>query len=415
MMNLLEYLNIHKLISKCQHGFLQKHSCVTNLLESCRDWSISLAAHTSVVVANIDFQRAFDTVSHTKLLHKLSGYGIHGNLFHWISSFLSDRLQRVKVGSSVSKYCSVCSGIPQGSVIGPLLFNLFINDITDNLNPSVTVKLFADDVTMYSNICHENSCSDFQSSLNLIKQWSHDWQLIISVVKSNIIIMGSNIDADFFLDDTKPLTCVDSLKSLGVTLNSLTFSDHINDIVTRAKRSASLIFRCFNSHHVPSLTNAFKIYVRPMVEYATPVWSPYTVQSITQVEDVQRAFTRRLPGLSGLSYAERLNILGLQTLEHRRLLADILMCYKIIHGHIALNFDDFFSFSSNPTRGHPFKLIVPVAKCNRSKYAFASRVVPVWNLLPVSVVECRTVNAFKRCLREVDLSKFLIVSYTNNC
>ena len=121
VMNLLEYLNIHKLISKCQHGFLQKHSCVTNLLESCRDWSISLAAHTSVVVANIDFQRAFDTVSHTKLLHKLSGYGIHGNLFHWISSFLTDRLQRVKVGSSTSTYCSVCSGIPQGSVIGPIV------------------------------------------------------------------------------------------------------------------------------------------------------------------------------------------------------------------------------------------------------------------------------------------------------
>ena len=92
-----------------------------------------------------------------------------------------------------------------------------------------------------------------------------------------------------------------------------------------------------------------------MVEYATPVWSPYTVQSITQVEDVQRAFTRRLPGLSGLSYAERLNILGLQTLEHRRLLADLLMCYKIIHGHIALNFDDFFSFFSNPT------VVTPVA------------------------------------------------------
>ena len=83
-----------------------------------------------------------------------------------------------------------------------------------------------------------------------------------------------------------------------------------------------------------------------MVEYATPVWSPYTVQSMTQVEDVQRAFTRRLPGLSGLSYAERLNILGLQTLEHRRLLADLLMCYKIIHGHIALKCYDFFSFSS---------------------------------------------------------------------
>ena len=109
--------------------------------------------------------------------------------------------------------------------------------------------------------------------------------------------------------------------------------------------------------------------------------APYTVESVTQVEDAQRAFTRRLPRLSGLSYAVRSGILGLQTLEHRRLLADLLMCYKIIHGHIALNFDDFFSFSSNPTRGHPFRLIVPVVRCYRSKYAFASRGVPVWNHL----------------------------------
>ena len=222
--------------------FLKYHSCVTSLLESCRDWSIALAAHTSVVVANIDFQKAFDTVSHTKLLHKLSGYGIHGNLFHCIASFLSDRLQRVRVGSFLSNYCSVCSGIPQSSVIGPLLFNLFINDLTDNLNSSVTTKLFADDVTMYSNISHVNSCSDFQSSLffffrmlaqsytpniytptpipllynpftivlhksslNMVKQWSFDWQLQISVIKSNIIVIGSGIDVDFFLDDTEPL------------------------------------------------------------------------------------------------------------------------------------------------------------------------------------------------------------------
>ena len=85
-------------------------------------------------------------------------------------------------------FISVCSGIPQGSVIGPLLFNLFVNDLTDNLNSSVITKLFADDVEMYSNISHVNSCSDFQSSLNMVKRWSFDWQLQISVIKSNIIM-----------------------------------------------------------------------------------------------------------------------------------------------------------------------------------------------------------------------------------
>ena len=198
MLNLLDYLNDHKLINSCQHGFLQKHSCVTNLLESCRDWTMSLASHKSVVIANIDFQRAFDTVSHAKLLHKLTGYGIRGNLFQWIASFLSNRFQRVRVGSSMSGYCSVCSGVPQGSVIGPLLFNLFINDFTDNLHLCVTTKLFADDVTMYSSICHDNSSSNFQLALNSVNKWSHDWQLAISMVKSNILKLGKSIETDFF-------------------------------------------------------------------------------------------------------------------------------------------------------------------------------------------------------------------------
>ena len=123
-----------------------------------------------------------------------------------------------------------------------------------------------------------------------------------------------------------------------------------------------------------------------------------------------QSFTKRLPGLSNFSYVDRLQILGLQTLEHRRLLADLLMCYKIIHGLVALNFDEFFSFSPNTTlRGHPYKLTVPLNKCNRSKYFFSSRVVPIWNSLPVAVVTSKNVFSFKMSVRKFDLSRYLIV------
>ena len=147
-----------------------------------------------------------------------------------------------------------------------------------------------------------------------------------------------------------------------------------------------------------------------MVEYATPVWSPYTLQSITLVEDVQRSFTRRLPGLLEFSYADRLKILGIQTLEHRRLLTDLVLCFKITHGLIALNFDDFFKFSPNSAfRGHPFKLAVPISRCNRSKYFFSSRIVPVWNCLPAEVVMTKSIASFKTEIRKLDLSRFLIL------
>ena len=157
-----------------------KDTTVTNLLESTNDWTLSLSKHNSVIIAYIDFQRAFDSVPHPKLLHKLSSYGIHGNLLFWISSFLSNRLQRVRVGSALSGTCKVTSGVPQGSVIGCLLFNLYINDITDSLDSTTTSKIFADDLKIYTELSSTDSTSNLQNHLNLIHLWSVTWQLQIS-------------------------------------------------------------------------------------------------------------------------------------------------------------------------------------------------------------------------------------------
>src|SRR6266536_1681599 len=175
----MKYLITHNLITKNQHGFIKKHSTSTNLLKCLNDWSIFLSNHKSVAIAYIDFKSAFDTISHAKLLLKLSSYGIKVNLLFWIKAFLSNRVQMVKINSSLSTPCSVTSGVPQESVLGPLLFNIFINDLTEHLDPTTSAKLFADDVKLYTEFSNL-SPNNLQTQLNTIQLWSQTWQLSIS-------------------------------------------------------------------------------------------------------------------------------------------------------------------------------------------------------------------------------------------
>ena len=168
----------HNLITKAQHGFLKRHSTSTNLMESLNSWTLSISNHKSVTVAYVDFQRAFDSISHPKLIHKLTSYGVSGNLLYWIKSFLNGRTQAVRVGQSVSQTCQITSGVPQGSVLGPVLFNAFINDIADLFDPSsCTLKLFADDLKLFTEITNLNAAANFQANLDSIYSWSLLWQI----------------------------------------------------------------------------------------------------------------------------------------------------------------------------------------------------------------------------------------------
>ena len=187
--DVMQYLLEHNLITEHQHGFLRRHSTTTNLLGSINDWTISLSYNNSVTIAYIDFKSAFDCISYPKLLLKLSSYGIKGGLFSWIASFLSNRSQSVKLNSAISEPCLVTSGVPQGSVLGPLLFNLFINDLTDSNDPSNTAKPFADDLKLYSSFSNISPLN-LQTQLNIIQQWSNTWQLRISYTKCHILTLG---------------------------------------------------------------------------------------------------------------------------------------------------------------------------------------------------------------------------------
>ena len=392
---------------------MKRHSTTTNLLESINDWTISLSNHKSIIIAYIDFKSAFDCISHPKLLLKLASYGIKGNLLLWISAFLSNRSQSVRINSSTSEPCRVTSGVPQGSVLGPLFFNLFVNDITDHIDPSTTVKLFADDLKLYStytNIAPAN----LQNQLNIIQHWSNTWQLRISYTKCHILTLGSHTISNIFHLDNNSITEVDSMNDLGITIDArLKFNKHINNIVNIANQRKSLILRCFLSRSGSNLLRAFKVYIRPILEYASTTWSPSYITEIILLERVQRVFTKRIPSCGNLSYHDRLSVLNLQSLEHRRLLADLVFIYNMINKNNCLNSENFFTFNPNKTlRGHPLKVAVPLSKINVRSHFLSHRVVPIWNSLPVVLVLSPTITSFKSRLNRINLDKYLIFPST---
>ena len=413
---LLDFLQQHHLISTLQHGFLKKHSTTTNLLSCLNDWTLSMHSHFSTVVAYIDFQRAFDVISHKKLIYKLKNYGVGGNLLFWIQSLLTNRSHCVKINNSLSDYLPTTSGVPQGSVIGPLLFNLFINDITDLFDSSTTSsKLFADDIKIYSKITSSLTVQAFQDCLDSVFNWAKTWQIGISYSKCNFITIGDQFASQFSISNFKftianeNITKSDTIKDLGVYVDhKLDFKKHINDLVVRSKQRSALIFRSFISRNTLHLTRAYISYIRPLLEYASPVWSPSLHYLNDSIESVQRAYTKRLPGLQNLSYKERLTKLKMQSLEHRRLLSDLVVCYNIIHGLSALQFNDFFKFSNTSrTRGHNLRLDTPLIKNNTRRNFFAHRIIKPWNALPTTIVNSHSTQSFKRQISNLDLSLYL--------
>ena len=252
-------------------------------------------------VIYLDFAKAFDSVVHSKLLFKLECYGINGLTLQWIKSFLCGRTQKVKIGSSFSTSATVTSGVPQGSVLGPVFFLVFINDICNSCDCGAQMQLFADDVKLYLGVKNQLSFDVIQNTLDRITNWCRVWQLNLSPTKCAVLSIGGTTSRFAYKIDGVTIPRVNSFKDLGVTIDSsLSFDSHINQMCTKANQRAALILKCFTSRDPELLIRAFIVFVRPMLEYASSVWSPYKVSFIDKVESVQRRFTKRLLGLSKL-------------------------------------------------------------------------------------------------------------------
>jgi hypothetical protein len=374
---------------------------------------LSIQNKHGTAIAYIDFSKAFDTVSHNKLFSRLKSYGVGGNLLEWLRNLHSDRTHSTRVGTSVSASCKLVSGVVQGSVIGPLLFLTFINELIEIMERyGVKIKMFADDAKLYAEIVSIIDVNKLQQALNALSEWAREWQLCLSIEKCCVLNVGNislSVNNNFHIANNV-LPIVNSCRDLGVIVSSnLSPRLHINSIVLKAHQRVNMILKCFISRDIVTLQRAFTVYVRPLLEYNAVVWSPVLKCDIVSIEKVQRRFTKRLPGLQHYSYADRLKRLNIMSLELRRLHIDLIMCYKIVFGIIDLRFDDFFTVNpSFSTRGHSYKLFRRRGDVNARKHFFSIRIVTIWNSLPPDIVQFNSLSLFKKSIQHVDLSRYVM-------
>ena len=277
--------------------------------------------------------KAFDKVPHQRLIIKMESYGIKGSVLEWVKKFLTHRKQRVLVDGKFSAWADVTSGIPQGSVLGPTLFLIYINDLPDEIQ-ECKIKMFADDTKLYKEIKDEEDCKTLQENIDRIHHWSSIWQLKFHPDKCHVMRMGRN-RPDFqytmptYENTTHILDVTNSEKDLGVYIDSeLNFRDHVAKTVSKANKILGIIRRTFRYLDRTTLVLLYKTLVRPILEYGYPAWAPLNVREKDELEAVQRRATKLISTIRHLPYQDRLISLKLFSLSHRRQRGDMIFVYK---------------------------------------------------------------------------------------
>ena len=403
---IMSHIKANNLLSLKQYGFLSGRSTTTQLLhylDKCVDTIV-----TGGVVDTIyfDFAKAFDTVPHRRLLGKLAAYGINSNVLNWIKAFLGDRTQVVKVNGEESEAAPVLSGIPQGSVLGPLLFVIYINDLPECVTSDL--YLFADDTKILKHITSEEDALRLQSDIDSLEKWSQKWLLRFHPEKCHVLTLGEfyNIrHTQRYTLNGQELEHVFDEKDLGVKIDSaLRFEEHISEKVKKANAMVGLIRRSFSFLDCDLFKRLFTTFVRPHLEYAQAVWSPYLQKHINMLENVQIRATKLVDGLHKLNYPERLKKLDLPTLAYRRARGDMIQVYNHFHKYDWNTLPHSFKQQNRVSRKHDFQVVwrkpndgVRGIQSN----SFYYRTTKTWNDLPKEVVNARDVNSFKNRLDKV--------------
>ena len=417
--SLMQHFEKNEVLTSLNHGFRSGYSTETQLAVTIDDLSRKLDKGLQTDVAILDFSKAFDTVPHDRLLHKLDAYGIRGHLHVWIRNFLTTRKMKVLVDGESSSETAVISGVPQGTVLGPILFLVHINDLPDCVTSSV--RLFADDCLLYRTIETIEDHLALQTDLTALGKWADDWGMKFNATKCYILPIKKKSNHYYQLNNTI-LQEVKSNPYLGLNISSdLKWTNHINSVCKKASSTLGFVRRNLANCPKQSRFTAYTSLVRSVLEYGSTIWDPHTQKDIDRLERIQRQAARfitrdyrtRTPGC----VSNMLRELDLPSLQTRRRHLRLSFLFKIAEGTIPSlppdkylepiknkrnikpkQFSDCVSkniveqYVTNNSR--PFQ-IPPNNGSEQYKNSFFIKTIPEWNGLANNIVNAESLEAFK--------------------
>lgn len=391
-------LNKTTFFYKYQYGFRKGFSCDNQLLEFTHDIHSNMDLNTQTDAIFLDFSKAFDRVPHCRLISKLSSLRIDDLTLSWIRNFLSLRQQFTTAGDFNSELADVTSGVPQGTVLGPLLFLIYINDLPQSLTSCV--RLFADDCVLYRKINNPDDHLLLQSDIDRIVNWCHKWQMTLNTAKCKLVSFTrkrTNSDFAYSLNNS-PIIAVSAYQYLGVELTSnLSWVSHINTITAKASRTLGYLKRNLKSapSHLRKLS--YETYVRPKLEYASAIWAPHQTYLINQIESIQNRAARFIS--SSYSRFDSVSLIkqnySICLLETRRNISLLCLIHRLCHSPGGTWFSHLepLNKESRNFNTKSFKRIFGTSlSFNNSSLP---RAIKLWNDLPDAVVSVSDPTLFR--------------------
>ena len=328
------------------------------------------------------------------MINALSDISIIGPALYWISSFLTERTFCVRIGSCYSSAADVTSGVIQGSTLGPILYDVFIDSLLRVIK--LPLQAFADDLKFVADVAVHSKAA-VQSDVDTLCAWADYHGTPLSVEKCSVLHCGPHQPSNDYYIRSTALKSVNNIVDLGVkqTIDGK-FSEHCQEIISKATRVCGMIRRVFHSGHQKLLWPTFTYYVLPTLTYCSPVWCPSLQRDITAVENVQRRFSKKIRGLGNLSYAERLHELGALSLSARRMFTDMVTTYKYIHGLTKCPLADIgLNLRTSITRGGGLRLFQRRPNNRSCSSLFCYRAASNWNKLPLYIINSSSIHSFK--------------------